>query len=228
MNDYNTVKERLILKEYGRNIQNLVKHLNSIEDKEERNSKSQTLTYIMKQINTNIKDAPEVEQKLWDDIHIISDFTLEVEGKFPTPDREVVYKKPNKVEYNRNEIKFRHFGKNIELFVEKAIALEDPEEREAAVIHIGKLMKTFFYSYSRDVIDDKVVYQNIRKLSDNKLDIDMEKVTEFNLFEPQRKERRTERPESREGTRRPSDNKNRNSNNKNGSSNRRNFKRGRN
>ena len=228
MNVYNTQKEKLILKEYGRNVQNLVKHLNSIEDQEERNSKSETLSHIMKQINVNIKDAPEMEQKLWDDIHIISDFSLEVEGKFPKPDREVVYKKPNKVEYNTNEITFRHFGRNIELFVEKAIALEDPEEKESAIVHIGKLMKTFFYSYNRDVIDDKVIYQNIKKLSGNKLEIDMEKVTEMNLFEPQRKERRPDRPESREGARRPNDNKNRNSNNKGGSNNRRNFKRGRN
>lgn len=222
MNEYNTQKEKLILKEYGRNVQNLVKYLNSIEDKEERNSKSETLSHIMKQINVNIKDAPEMEQKLWDDIHIISDFSLDVEGKFPKPDKEVVYKKPNKVDYNTNEITFRHFGRNIELFVEKAVELEDPEEKEAAIIHIGKLMKTFFYSYNRDVIDDKVIYQNIRRLSGNKLEIDMEKVTEGNLFEPQRKERR---PEHRDNHRRSNDNKYRNNK---GNNNRRNFKRGRN
>lgn len=218
MNVYNTVKEKLVLKEYGRNVQNLVKYLNSIEDKEERGKKAATLTEIMKQINSNIKDTPEVEQKLWDDIHIISDFELDVEGTFPKPDKEVVYKKPQKVEYNTNEITFKHFGRNIELFVDKACTLEDPEEREAAIIHIGKLMKTFFYSYNRDVIDDKVVYQNIRRLSNNKLEIDLEKVKEANLFEPQRKERRSEYRDNRD--KRSNDNKNRNKNN------RRNFKRG--
>ncbi|MEQ6118349.1 DUF4290 domain-containing protein [Reichenbachiella sp. MALMAid0571] len=190
MNDYNTVKERLILKEYGRNIQMLVQHLQKIEDKEERDKKAETLTILMKQINPDIKDTPEVEQKLWDDIHIISDFELDVEGPFPKPARDVLYKKPQRVAYNTNQITFKHFGKNIELLVEKATTIEDPEEQEAAIIHIGKLMKTFFYSYNKDIIDNSVVYKNIRKLSNNKLDIDMNKVNEFNLFEPQKRDLR--------------------------------------
>ena len=192
MTDYNTVKERLKLKEYGRNIQMLVQHLETIEDKEERTKKAETLTILMKQLNPDIKDTPEIEHKLWDDIHIISDFNLDVEGPYDKPEEEILTKKPNRVAYNTNEITFKHFGKNIELLVDKAVTLEDPEEKEAAVIHIGKLMKTFFYSYNKDVIDNNVVYNNIRKLSNNQLDIDMDKVNEGNLFEPQRKEGRRE------------------------------------
>ena len=192
MNDYNTVKERLILKEYGRNIQMLVQHLQKIEDQEERNSKAETLTQLMRQLNPDIKDTPEIEHKLWDDIHIISEFELDVAAPFPKPEADVLSKKPQIVPYNTNDITFKHFGKNIELLVEKAITLEDPEEKEAAVIHIGKLMKTFFYSYNKDVIDNMVVYKNIRKLSKNQLDIDMDKVIEGNLFEPQRREGRRE------------------------------------
>ncbi|MFY0652416.1 MAG: DUF4290 domain-containing protein [Cyclobacteriaceae bacterium] len=208
MNDYNTVKERLILKEYGRNIQMLVQHLETIEDKEERNKKAETLTQLMRQLNPDIKDTPEIEQKLWDDIHIISDFELEVDGPFPTPERDVLYKKPDIVKYNTNKIIFKHFGKNIELLVDKAVTLEDPEEKEAAIIHIGKLMKTFFYSYNKDVIDNAVVYKNIRRLSDNQLDIDMEKVNELNLFEPQKRDNRRDN----EGRTRDNDNRHRNKN----------------
>lgn len=206
MNDYNTIKERLILKEYGRNIQMLVQYLEKIEDKEERNKKAETLTHLMKQINPDIKDTPEVEQKLWDDIHIISDFELDIDGPFPKPERDVLYKKPRRVEYNTNNITFKHFGQNIELLVEKATTLEDPEEQEAAIIHIGKLMKTFFYSYNKDVIDNTVVYKNIRKLSKNKLDIDMAKVDEHNLFEPQKRDNR------RDNESRPRDTENRHKN----------------
>ena len=113
MHVYNTVKERLILKEYGRNVQQLVQHIEKIEDKDERNQKAETLTQLMRQINPTIKDTPEVEQKLWDDIHIISDFVLEIDGPFPKPEREVLHKKPNRVAYNTNKITFKHFGRNI-------------------------------------------------------------------------------------------------------------------
>ena len=201
MNDYNTVKEKLRLKEYGRNIQMLVNHLNSIPDNEERSKKANILVELMKQINPAIKDSPEIAQKVWDDLHIISDFSLDVDSPFPKPDRAILDKKPEKLAYTRNEITFKHFGKNIELLVEKAITLEDKEEQEAAIIHIGKLMKTFFYSYNRDIMDDNVVYKNIRKLSDNQLDIDLEKVKAGNLFEPQRRERRNDRDRDRDGDR---------------------------
>jgi hypothetical protein len=204
--EYNTIKERLILKEYGRNIQMLVQHLESIKDQEERNIKAETLTQLMRQLNPDIKDTPEIEQKLWDDIHIISDFELEVDGPFPKPERDVLYKKPDRVSYNTNKITFKHIGKNIELLVEKATTLEDPEEREAAIIHIGKLMKTFYASYNKDVIDNDVVYNNIRKLSNGKLDIDMKRVNEGNLFEPQKRDNRRDN----EGRTRDNDNRHKN------------------
>lgn len=193
MIEYNTVRDKLTLKEYGRNVQDLVAHLATIENKEERSQKAAVMVELMKQINPAMQNTPEVEQKLWDDLHIISNFTLDIDGPYPTPSKEILEKKPEKMNYLTNEITFRHFGRNIELLVDKAITLEDPEEQEAAIIHIGKLMKTFIYSYNRDNIEDDVIYLNIRKLSGNKLDIDMEKVKAGNLFEPIRKEKRNER-----------------------------------
>lgn len=189
MYDYNTVQENLILREYGRNVQMLVQHLKTVEDKEKRSKMASTLVELMRQLNPAIKDTPEIAQKIWDDMHIISEFDLDIEGPFPQPDKELIDKKPEKVAYSDNNIVFKHFGKNIELLVNKAITLEDKEEQEAAIIHIGKLMKTFFASYNKDTMEDDVVYTNIRQLSKDKLDIDMEKVKEGNLFEPQKKER---------------------------------------
>lgn len=193
MYDYNTIQEKLTLREYGRNVQMLVKYLSTVEDKEDRSKKAETLVELMRQLNPAIKDTPEIAQKIWDDLHIISEFKLDIEGPFPKPDKDLIDKKPQRVPYSANNIVFKHFGKNIELLVNKAITLEDPEEQEAAIIHIGKLMKTFFSSYNKDTMEDDVVYANIRQLSKNQLDIDMEKVKAGNLFEPQKKERRSDR-----------------------------------
>ncbi len=199
MHDYNTVQEKLTLREYGRNIQMLVQHLKTIEDPKEKSKKAETLVELMRQLNPAIRDTPEIAQKIWDDLHIISEFELEVEGPFPKPDSTLITKKPEKVPYQTNEIVFKHFGRNIELLVDKAITLEDKEEQEAAIIHIGKLMKTFFSSYNKDVMEDDVVYANIRQLSKNQLDIDMVKVKEGNLFEPQKKDRRNDRGDRNRG-----------------------------
>lgn len=210
MHDYNTVRDHLTLREYGRNIQNLVQYLKTIEDPAERSKKAEVLIELMRQINPAIKDTPEIAQKLWDDMHIIAEFGLDVEGPFPKPTAELIHKKPEKVAYSTNEIVFKHFGRNIELLVDKAITLEDPEEQEAAILHIGKLMKTFFSSYNKDVMEDDVVYANIRRLSKNRLDIDMAKVKEGNLFEPQKKENRNR------GGRNNHRNNNNNNNNRRG------------
>ena len=199
MHDYNTVQEKLTLREYGRNVQKLVQHLKTLNDPEEIKRKATTLVELMRQLNPAIRDTPEIAQKIWDDLHIISEFELDIEGPFPKPDKNVIEKKPEEVPYQTNEITFKHFGRNIELLVNKSITLEDPEEQEAAIIHIGKLMKTFFSSYNKDVMEDDVVYANIRQLSKNQLDIDMTKVKEGNLFEPQKKDRRNDRGDRNRG-----------------------------
>lgn len=215
MHSYNTLESQVVLKEYGRNVQKLVEHLKTVEDKEERNKKAATLVDLMRQINPSVKDTPEVTQKLWDDLHIISGFDLDIDGPFPTPEKEILYKKPERVPYATNAITFRHFGLNIELLINKAITFEDAEEQEAAIIHIGKLMKTFFYSYNKDIMEDDVVYANIRKLSKNKLNIDLDKVKEGNLFEPQKRESRGGRQHGSSNNRRNNNNNNRRNNNNN-------------
>lgn len=185
--EYNTKREFLKLREYGRNVQNLVGKILEVEDAETRNRHAQTMIELMKMINPNVKEGPEYEQKVWDDLHIISDFGMNVESPYPTPDKSILGRKPERVAYKLKNIRFKHYGKNMELFIKKAVELEDPEEQEAAVIHIGKLMKTFFAVWNRDTVDDGVIIKNIEELSKGKLTIDINKVRENNLFESKRK-----------------------------------------
>ncbi len=185
--EYNTKREFLQLREYGRNVQNLVGKILEVEDEETRNRHAQTMIELMKMINPNVKEGPEYEQKVWDDLHIISDFGLNVESPYPTPDKSILGRKPERVAYKNKNIRFKHYGKNMELFIKKALELDDPEEREAAVIHIGKLMKTFFAVWNRDTVDDAVIIRNIEELSKGELTIDITKVRENNLFESKRK-----------------------------------------
>ena len=185
--EYNTKREFLKLREYGRNVQNLVGKVLEVEDDDTRNRQAHTMIELMKMINPNVKEGPEYEQKVWDDLHIISDFEMNVESPYPTPDKSILGRKPERVAYKLKNIRFKHYGKNMELFINKAIELEDLEEREAAIIHIGKLMKTFFAVWNRDTVDDAVIVKNIEELSKGKLTIDIEKVRENNLFESKRK-----------------------------------------
>ncbi|WP_258103739.1 DUF4290 domain-containing protein [Marinoscillum sp. MHG1-6] len=214
--EYNTQREHLTLREYGRNVQNLVKFIKTVDDQEKRNKYAGLLVELMKAVNPEFsKDAAEYTQKVWDDLYIISKFDLEVEGPFPVPESTILDRKPDRVGYQSNNIKFRHYGRNIEILINNAIALEDPNEKEGAIIAIGKLMKSFYQTWNKDSIEDETVLKNIKQLSKDQLDIDIEKVKQYGLFDSEK---------------RPSDfqnrgNKNRNSGGKGG---KRNFKRRRN
>jgi len=182
MNDYNTQKNPVILKEYGRNVQMLVDYLMNIEDMEKRNASAKSLVDLMKQINPSVKEGSEDTQKLWDDLIIMSDFNLNVDSPFPKPNREILLKKPERLQYRDKGIHYKHYGLNIQLLVEHAITLEDKNDQEAALIYVGRLMKSFASFWNKENLDDSVIINNIRELSGGKLDIDINKVKENNLF----------------------------------------------
>ncbi|MCP4457802.1 MAG: DUF4290 domain-containing protein [Cytophagales bacterium] len=182
--EYNTGREHLKLREYGRNVQNLVSHIQNESDKEKRSKHAAILVELMKQINPNFnKDSAEYDQKIWDDVFIISGFDMDVDSPFPTPEPSLLERKPERLTYFSNEIKFKHYGRSIEILIKNAIALEDPKEKEGAVIVIGKLMKSFFLTWNKDAISDELVLKNIKKMSNDQLDINIETVKELNLFD---------------------------------------------
>lgn len=185
--EYNTQRAHLKLREYGRNVQNLVAHLKTVTDQEELNKKAATLVELMKMINPDLGNDPESDQKVWDDLHIISNFELDIEGPFPKPDASVLDRKPERLKYYSNEIKYRHYGRSVELLIDQAIAMEDPKEKEGAVVAIGRLMKGFFQTWNKESIEDEQILKNIKRMSDNKLDIDIEIVKELNLFDSEKK-----------------------------------------
>lgn len=181
MEHFEPDKQRLILKEYGKNIQGLVDHITAIEDREKRTQSAYTVIEIIKQLNPNMK--AETDQKLWDDVYIMSDFKLDIDAPFPMPEKELLGKRPQPIGYPKGEVKFKHYGRNIEKLIEKAIEIENDEEQEAAIIFIGQLMRSFHSTWNRENFDDGIILDDIKTLSKGRLHIDLEKVRENSLFE---------------------------------------------
>jgi hypothetical protein len=212
--EYNTQREGIILKEYGRNVQKLVNYIRTIPDKEKRTKMATTLIELIKQLAPVVKEPHENPQRMWDDLYIIADFNLDIDNPFTTPDRTILFKKPRKMEYPQSEVRFKHYGKNVERLIKEAIKKEDPQEREEASIYLGKLMKTFHSNWNKETLDDSVIVKDLKNLSQGKLVLDLEKVREENLFEKLYRERKTPRPndnrDNREGGRDNNNNRNRN------------------
>jgi len=193
--EYNTSRPGIKLKEYGRNVQKLVDYIRTIPDKEKRTELAYTLIELIKQLTPSLKDQPENPQRLWDDLYIIADFNLDVNNPYPVPEPEVLFKKPMRVAYPQSEVRYKHYGKNIERLVKEAMKLEDQQEREEAIIYLGKLMKTFYGNWNKETLDDSVIIKDIQLLSQGKLSMNIEKVREDNLFEKLYRERKKPRPQ---------------------------------
>ncbi|UZR92406.1 DUF4290 domain-containing protein [Chondrinema litorale] len=168
--EYNSQREPLILMEYGRNVQKLVRYIRELDDKEERSRLSHVLIHLMKQLNPSVRENSDNVQRIWDHLHIMADFTLDIEAPYPTPDESIVFAKPQKMEYKSGELKFKHYGRNIDLLISRAIALEDETEKNDAIIYIGKLMKSFYASWNKENISDDVIIRHLYELSDRKID----------------------------------------------------------
>ena len=184
LDDYNTQKPFLILREYGRNIQKIVEYIVKIENREERTRYAHNLIELMRQINPNTRDSQDYQNKLWDDLYIMSGFNLDVDSPYPMPKIEELGKKPQRLDYNSHKIVYKHYGKNIELLIQKAFEIENEEDRFAAFIHIGRLMKSFFLSWNKDTIQDVTILDHVEKISSKKIGEDLRnKILAENPFE---------------------------------------------
>lgn len=164
------------MKEYGSNVQKLVDYLVTVEDREKRTRYAHLLVELMKQIHPMMKDNQDYYNKLWDDLYIISGFNLDVDSPYPPPSEEAVGKKPQHVAYNVHNLRFKHYGRNLELLIEKALRTEDVEERKAFVAYIAKMMRSFYSTWNKENVEESVVWQQLRELSKGKLDEDIEAV----------------------------------------------------
>ncbi len=173
----------LVLKEYGRNTQRMVDYLMTIEDRAKRTLLANTLIELMQQLNPANKDSTDHTQKLWDHLYIMSNFELDVDTEYPLPEKSILGKKPLKVEYNMNQLRFRHYGRNIELLIAKAIEKTEPQEIEDAIIYLGRIMKRFCAAWTKENVADELILEHLKLMSKGRLLLPIERVKSENLFD---------------------------------------------
>ncbi len=192
--EYNSQRQDIIFREYGRHVQRLIDHIREQPDKAKRTEMAHGLIDLIRQLTPTLKDQPDDPQRLWDDLYVMADFNLDIDAPYPVPNRETIFKKPMKVHYPQTNVRYKHYGKNLERLVKEALKISNPQEREEAVIYLGKLMKTFFATWNKEVLDDSVILKDIKVLSDGELSMNIDKVREDNLFEKLYRDRKKSFP----------------------------------
>lgn len=167
--DYNSTRPKLILAEYGRNVQNMVDYICSLPTKEERNKYAQVVIDMMGVLNPHLRDVADFKHKLWDHLHIISDFKIDVDSPYPIPDRAEIHHKPQLLSYPQHRIRFKHYGYTVERMIEKAVAMPNADNRHKMAISIANFMKMAYVTWNKDFVQDDHIIQDLAELSGNVL-----------------------------------------------------------
>ncbi len=169
--DYNTSRKKLILPEYGRNIQKMINHILQIEDREERNKAANTIIGIMGNLNPHLRDIGDFKHKLWDHLAIISDFKLDIDSPYELPTREKLDEKPNTIDYTQADLKFKHYGKSLQLMLKKASEMEEGEERKYLIELLANHMKKAYLTWNREAVEDEQIFTDMKEITGGKIDL---------------------------------------------------------
>jgi len=168
---YNTKRKPLIIPEYGRHIQLMIEQAKEKTDAEERNKLAKAIIGVMGNLNPHLRDVPDFQHKLWDQLFIMSGFDFDVDSPFEKPQKEVLETKPEKLAYPQNHPKYRFYGNNIKHMIDVAVNWEEGELKDVLVFTIANHMKKCFLSWNKDTVEDVVILAHLDELSNGKLKV---------------------------------------------------------
>lgn len=167
--EYNTDRNHLIIREYGRNVQKMIEYLLTIEDKEKRQRNTEAVIELMGMLNPHLRNVEDFRHKLWDHLFLISDFQLDVTSPYPIPEKGSLHGRPAPLPYPNRHPKYRHLGKNLERVIEKAIEESDEDTRAGLTQYIGNYMKLAYTNWHKENIHDDMITSELADITDGKL-----------------------------------------------------------
>jgi len=169
--EYNTEREHLIIPEYGRHVQKMVNHAKAEPSRDERNRLAKAIISVMGNLQPHLRDVPDFQHKLWDQLFIMSNFELDVDSPFEKPEQDVLNSRPEPLKYPQNHPKYRFYGNNIKIMIDEAIKWEEGKMKEALVYTIANHMKKCFLNWNKDTVEDDVIFEHLFELSDGKINL---------------------------------------------------------
>lgn len=174
--NYNYTREQLILPEYGRHIHKLVSGMLRIPDRELRTRKAHAIIKIMGNVNTDLRDSKEFAHKLWDHLHILSNFQLDIDGPYPSPSRESLAMRPRKMAYPTRRVEFRHYGKYATRMLQTLSSRQGEVNANNELSNLACYMRTSRSEYNNDHPSATVIVKDIKLITNNSITFDEEAI----------------------------------------------------
>ena len=169
--EYNTEREHLIIPEYGRHMQKMINHAKTRETKEERQKLAKSIIAVMGNMQPHLRDVPDFQHKLWDQLFIMADFELDADSPYPKPSKEELAERPESLDYPQNFPKYRFYGNNIKTMIDVCNTWEEGDLKEALIFTIANHMKKCFLNWNKDTVEDDVIYKHLFELSGGKINL---------------------------------------------------------
>ncbi|MDO4879747.1 MAG: DUF4290 domain-containing protein [Capnocytophaga sp.] len=176
--EYNTLRNPLVIPEYGRHIQKMVEKATKTEDRALRNNMAKAIIAIMGNQNPHLRDVPDFQHKLWDQLFKMSNFQIDVDSPFEKPTPETITPHPERMQYPQKHPKYRFYGNNILRLIEVCNLWEEGELKSALQLSIANHMKKCFLAWNKESVEDDVIFEHLYELSKGKIDL---KKSEQNL-----------------------------------------------
>lgn len=167
--EYNTTRQKLMLPEYGRNVQNMIHHAMTIEDRTERNRAAQAIIEVMGQLNPHLRDVDDYRHKLWTHLFVMSDFKLDADSPYELPKPEELASKPERVQYPTSRIRYGHYGKYTQKILEESGMIKEEKEKKYLTRTMANFMKKQFLVFNNDAVENNVIANQMAELSKKEL-----------------------------------------------------------
>jgi Domain of unknown function (DUF4290) len=168
--EYNTTRNYLSMREYGRHIQKMVEYVLTIEDKEKRNLQAKAVIELMGFLNPHLRNVEDFRHMLWDHLFFISDFKLDVDSPYPIPQKETYKGKPDPLPYPKRKPRYSHLGKNLELVIDKAMSEEDAEKKAGFAHAIAYYMKLAYSNWHKELVHDDSIRSELDNITGGELE----------------------------------------------------------
>ncbi|RLD40047.1 MAG: hypothetical protein DRI86_16045 [Bacteroidetes bacterium] len=169
--DYNTTREGLVIREYGRNVQNLVSYAISIEDRNKRTKLAYIIISVMQQVNPSSSINDEYYKKLWNHLYAISEYKLDIDYPYEVKKHEKPDHSQKHMEYKENNIIYKFYGKNTELVLQVLSDKEEGEERDQLLLIMANQMKEMYINWNKNIVSDDIINNHIIKITGGKLSL---------------------------------------------------------
>ena len=169
--DYNTQREKLILPEYGRNVQKMLAQVAKIEDRDKRAQQMAAVMQVMCTLNPQVREQGDFRHKLWDHAQIISNFSIDVDSPYPMPTRQQLDERPEPLEINRKPIKAACYGRNIENMIALISDIKEEEARKELIRLLAIYMRQQYLIWNKDNVSEETIFADMEKLSEGRIKV---------------------------------------------------------